>query len=216
MRAAFIQSLDRIRAVPGVEAADFTLLVPLTNDDNDAPFWLGDDKPAIPQNAPRTLIFDVGPDFSRTFQIPILRGRFFTEADNLNSPRVAVIDRVFAETYFPGQDPIGKTMTFGWPASPWGPCTIIGVVEHVNHWGIAETSTGTRAESYYPMLQAPTKLWPLGYPASTIVVRTPLAAASIMPAIATALGSGESAQNVYGVKTMHQIAADSMSAQRRR
>jgi predicted permease len=214
LRAAFLESLDRIRAVPGIEAADFTLLVPLTNDDNDAPFWFGDDKPAIPQNAPRTLIFDVGPDFARTFQIPVLRGRFFTEADNLNSPRVAVIDRVLAQTYFRDQDPLGKTMTFGWPASPWGPCTIIGVVEHVNHWGIAETSTGTRAESYYPMLQAPPRLWPLGYPASTIVVRTPLTAASIMPAIETALGSGASAQTVYSVKTMHQIAADSMSAQR--
>lgn len=214
LRAAFLQSLDRIRAVPGVEAADFTLLVPLTNDDNDAPFWFDDDKPAIPQNAPRTLVFDVGPEFAQTFRIPVLRGRFFSQADNQNSPRVAVIDRTFAETYFAGKDPIGKTMTFGWPASPWGPCTIIGVVEHVNHWGIAETAAGTRAESYYPMLQGPAKLWPLAYPASTIVVRTQLTAAAVMPAIATALGSADSAHTVYGVRTMHQIAADSMYAQR--
>ncbi len=131
LRAGFLQSLERIRSIPGVQAADFTMLVPLTDDDNDTPFWIGSDKPAVLQNAPRMLVFDTGPDYLRTMGIPLLRGRFFTREDTINSPCVAVIDSVFARAYFPGKDPVGQHLTFGFPVAPWGPCSIIGIVGHV-------------------------------------------------------------------------------------
>jgi hypothetical protein len=214
LRIAFLQLLDRIRMVPGVQGADFSMLVPLTDDDNDTPFWIGTDKPAVVQNAPRMLVFDTGPDYLRTMGIPLLRGRFFSRQDTTKSPCVAVIDSVFAQQYFAGRDPLGQTITFGWAASPWGPCQIVGVVGHVRHWGLGETGMGTLAQSYYPLYQARDALWPLGYPGIRIVIRTPLNVATIMPAIKAAVYGAGSDQTVYDVQTMEQIASDSMSSQR--
>jgi predicted permease len=214
IRTGFQQLLERIRMIPGVQAADFTMLVPLTHDDNEAPFWIDSQKPAVPQNAPRMVVFDTGPDYLRTMRIPLLQGRFFTAEDNTNSPCVGVIDTVLAQTYFPGKNPVGQTMTFGWPAAPWGPCAIIGVVGHVNHWGLGEPGTNTKAQSYYPMLQASDKLWPLAYPYLKILVRTPLDSSMVMPAIKAAVYAADGDEPVYNVKTMQEIVSDSMSSQR--
>ena len=214
LRIAFLQLLDRIRMIPGVQAADFSMLVPLTDDDNDTPFWIGTDKPAVVQNAPRMLVFDTGPDYLHTMGIPLLRGRFFSREDTTKSPCVAVIDSVFAEQHFAGKDPLGQSITFGWAASPWGPCQIVGVVGHVRHWGLGEIGTGTRAQSYYPLYQARDALWPLGYPGIRIIVRTPVNVATIMPAIKAAVYGAGSDQTVYDVQTMQQIALESMSSQR--
>ena len=214
LRTTFLQLLDRIRMIPGVQAADFSLLVPLTDDDNDTPFWIGTDKPAVVQNAPRMLVFDTGPDYLRTMGIPLLRGRFFSRQDTAKSPCVAVIDSVFAQQYFAGKDPLAQTITFGWAASPWGPCQIVGVVGHVRHWGLGETGTGTLAQSYYPLYQARDALWPLGYPGIRIIVRTRLNVATMMPAIKAAVYGAGSDQTVYDVQTMQQIASESMSSQR--
>jgi predicted permease len=214
IRAGFLQLLDRVRAIPGVRAADFTMLVPLTRDDSETPFWIGSQKPAALQNAPRTLLFNTGTDYLRTMGIPLLRGRFFTIGDNTKSPCVAVIDSVFAQEYFPGEDPIGQAMTFGWEPTPWGPCPIVGVVGHVSHWGLGEASTSTRAQSYYPLFQAADQLWPLGYPDMKIIVRTRLDVAAVMPAIRTAVYGGSSDQTIYDVHTMQEIASESMSSQK--
>jgi len=214
IRIGFEQLLERIRAIPGVQAADFTMIVPLSGEDNDTPFWIGSQKPAVVQNAPRMLVFPTGPDYLRTMGIPLLRGRFFTPEDTTKSPCVAVIDDVFAQTYFPGTDPLDQTLTFGWDANPWGPCAIVGVVGHVRHWGLGETSTYTRAQSYYPLYQAADKLWPLAYSDMKIVVRTPLDASTIMPPIEAAVYGASSDQTVYDVRTMQEIASESMSSQR--
>jgi predicted permease len=214
VRASYLQLLDRIRAIPGVQAADFTMLVPLTDDTNTPPFWIGSRKPAAAQNAPRTLVFDTGPDYLRTMGIPLLRGRFFTRDDNTNSPCVAVIDNDFAQKYFGGSDPLGQTITFGWAAAPWGPCAIVGVVGHVKHWGLGSPGTATEAQSYYPLYQSPERLWPLVLSYLQIIVRTPLNAATVLPTIKTAVYGVGSDQTIYDVRTMQEIASESMSSQR--
>ena len=213
MRASYFQLLDRIRAIPGVQAADFTELVPLTDGDADAPFWIDSQKPAEIQNAPRTLVFTTGTDYLRTMGIPLLRGRFFTSEDTTKTPFVTVIDTVFAEQYFPGQNPVGQSITFGWD-TPVGPCEIVGVVGHVSHWGVGETDKRTRAQSYFSLQQDPDKWVPLNYPDTKILVRTPLDVATMMPAIKSAVYAGGGAPPVYDVRTMPQIVAESMSSQR--
>ncbi|HEX8838498.1 MAG TPA: ABC transporter permease [Candidatus Acidoferrum sp.] len=213
IRASYLQLLDRIRVIPGVQVADFTELVPLTDNDADAPFWIDSQKPAEIQNAPRTLVFTTGTDYLRTMGIPLLRGRFFTPEDTTKTPFVTVIDNVFAEEYFPGQNPVGQSITFGWD-TPVGPCKIVGVVGHVSHWGVGESDRRTRAQSYFSLRQDPDKWVPLNYPDTKILVRTPLDVATIMPAIKSAVYAGGSAQPVYDVKTMPQIVAESMSSQR--
>lgn len=214
IRNGYQQMMERIRSIPGVQAADFTMLVPLTRDDNEAPFWIDSQKPAVPQNAPRMVVFDTGPDYLHTMGIPLVQGRFFTAEDTTNSPCVGVIDTVLAQTYFPEKNPVGQTMTFGWPAAPWGPCAIIGVVGHVNHWGLGEPGANTKAQSYYPMLQASDSLWPLAYPDLKIVVRTALDNASVMPAIRSAVYGANRSQPIYDVHTIGEIVSESMASQR--
>jgi predicted permease len=212
IRAGFQQLLERIRAIPGVQAADFTTSVPLSGEDNDAPFWINSQKPPVVQNASRMMVFNTGPDFIRTMGIPLLRGRFFTTEDTTKSPCVAVIDSDFAETYFKGQNPIGQTLTYGW-SPPWGPCPIVGVVGHVKHFGLDEPAGYTRAESYYPLYQVPDKWWPVALQDISLVVRTRLDVATAMGAIKSVVyGAGD--QTVYNIETLQQIAFDSMSSQR--
>jgi predicted permease len=66
--------------------------------------------------------------YLRALQIPLLKGRWFTNQDRINMPRVAVIDDTLARAYWPGQNPIGKRIQFG-ANSPWE--EIVGVVGHV-------------------------------------------------------------------------------------
>ena len=213
IRASYLQLLDRIRAIPGVQAADFTGLVPLTDDDADAPFWIDSQKPAEIQNAPRTLVFTTGADYLRTMGIPLLRGRFFTQQDTTKTLCVTIIDSVFAQQYFSGQDPVGQSITFGWD-TPVGPCEIVGVVGHVSHWGVGETGKLTKAQSYFSLLQDPDRWVPLNYADTKILVRTPLDVATAMPAIKSAVYAAGSGQPVYDVRTMQQIVGESMSLQR--
>jgi len=213
IRAGYLELLDRIRAIPGVQAADFTELVPLTDNDSEAPFWIDSQKPVEIQNAPRTLVFGTGTDYLRTMGIPLLRGRFFTPEDTTKTPFVTVIDSVFAEQYFPGIDPVGQSITFGWD-TPVGPCKIVGVVGHVSHWGLGETGKFTRAQSYFSLQQDPDKWVPLNYPTTKILVRTRLDVTTMMPAIKSVVYAAGRDQPVYEVRTMRQIVAGSMSSQR--
>jgi predicted permease len=215
MRTAYRQLLERLRALPGVQAADFTYIVPLKSRDNVAPFWIGSQMPAVVRAAPRMMVFDTGPDYLRAMSIPLLRGRFFTEDDTTKSPCVAAIDDVLASTYFRGQDPLGQTITFGW-TPPWGPCRIVGVVGHVRHWGLGNESSYTQAQAYYPLYQIPDQ-WVTGsegFPTTTIIVRTPLPAAAVIPSIKNVLYGIGKDQPIYNVESMEEIASESMSAQR--
>jgi predicted permease len=212
MRVAYRQLLERLRTIPGVQAADFTLLLPLSSLDNDCPFWIGPRQPALRQAAPRMLVFNTGPDYLRTMGIPLIRGRFFTPQDTIGSPCVAAIDTVFARTYFHDHDPLGQTLTFGW-TPPLGPCRIVGVVGHVKHWGLGDEKL-TQAQSYYPLYQIADEWLPIGRSWTSIIVRTKLDPEAVMPAIKRAVYGPGGDQPVYEVQTMQDIAAESMASQR--
>ena len=210
-RTAYQQLIERIRQIPGVQGADFTGSVPL-NGGGTLPFWIGSQKPASLQGAPRLVMFLTGPDYLRTMGIPLLRGRFFSPEDTTNSPCVMVIDRVLADMYFPDSDPLGQTLSAGF--SPVGPCRIVGMVGHVKQWALNDSSTDIQTQAYFPLYQDPDQWVPLNYPNMTIVVRTPLDVASVMPAIKSAVYGAGSDQPIFNVETMQQIVSESMSSQR--
>ena len=108
-----------------------------------------------------------------------LRGRFFTNADNEHSARVAVIDETFAAQYFPGEDPIGKHLHFTQESSG-GPRTdeIVGVVGHVEHYAL-DGSQGEKPQIYYPFYQLPDEAIPAFGAQVTLAVRTPLEVAEV-------------------------------------
>ncbi len=211
-RIAYQQLIERIRQIPGVQAADFTNTVPLSGQGGSMPFWIGAQKPVSLQGAPRLAMFLTGPDYLRTMGIPLLRGRFFTPQDTTKSPCVMAIDSVFAHAYFPDSDPLGQTLSAGF--SPVGPCRIVGVVGHVKQWALHDSSTYIQNLAYFPLYQDPDQWVPINYPDTTIVIRTPLEPATVLPSIKAAVYGAGSDQPVFNVQTMQQIVSESMSSQR--
>ncbi len=211
-RTAYRQLIDRIRNIPGVQGADFTNLVPLSLQDDDCPFWIGSQQPASIQGAPRLNLYFTGPDYLQTMKIPLLRGRFLAREDSsTTSVPVIVIDSKFASTYFPGTDPIGRIITI----ANWGPCRIVGVVGHVKHWGLGDTSQLPKSDPVYASFYQLSDQWvPVTARDLTVVVRTPLDPATAMTAVRKAVYGAESGQPVYDVQTMQDIIARSMSSQR--
>ena len=109
IRSAFRDLDEKLAAIPGVQAVSQTWgAIPLSGDDEQL-FWLeGQPKPANDNDMNWAIDYIVEPDYLKAMGIPLKRGRFFTAQDNEHSPLVVVIDEIFAQKYFPNQDPIGK------------------------------------------------------------------------------------------------------------
>ena len=142
----------------------------------------------------------------------LLQGRFLGEDDTVKTPCVAVIDRDFAGKFFTDGKPIGHTITAGFAA--FGPCAIVGVVNHVKEASLNDAGLGNQYQTYYSLYQVPDQWVQVNYPDASIIVRTPLDAATLIPAIKAAVSQVSSDQPIYNVQTMQQIISDSMSEQR--
>jgi predicted permease len=217
---AYKQLVERIRQIPGVQAADLTVLVPLSQESNSGPFLVGTQESASIPEAPRALFYWTGPDYLRVMGIRLLRGRYLTTEDTTNSPPVAVIDSALSRTYFPGKDPIGQILTI----PHWRPVQIVGVVAHVQHWDLGNLEnpeSSTAGANRYIQNQIYASLYQLSdewianfYDGLTVTVRTPLVAATVIPAIKAVVYGAGSDQPVYSVRTMQDLVSESMSAQR--
>jgi putative ABC transport system permease protein len=210
VRAAYQQLLDRIRQIPGVQGAEITTQVPMTHHINSLPFWVESHRPASVAEAPRTLGFITGPDFLQVMRIPLIRGRFISQQDAINSPLVAVIDSELARTYFPGKDPIGRTITF----PQVGDYRIVGVAGHVQHWQVGFSSPFMQNQSYVSIYQVQDRWMTTIDTWTWVVVRTPLDASIVLPEIRNAVYGAASDQTVYHAQTMAEIVSESMSPQR--
>jgi predicted permease len=142
--------------------------------------------------------------------IPLLRGRYFTEADTSTAEPVVVIDSVLAQNYFPGKDPVGQSIT----VAHWRTARVIGVVGHVRHWGLDDPGTYNPSQIYISFYQLNDEWVPAFARELSIAVRTPLDVASVMPAIESVVYSTGKDQPVYNIETMRKIASASMAAQR--
>ena len=210
MRATYQQLIDRIRQVPGVQSADLTTLVPLSQSSNAGPFWIGNVEPNYVSEAPRALYYETGVDYLRAMGLPLLRGRFFTPEDTTKSEPVIVIDSVLARTYFPNRNPVGQTITVG----HWRPARIIGVVAHARHWGLGDRNLYTQNQIYISFYQLPDESVPLFRGDITVIVRTPLDTAAMVDAIKPVVYGVDSGQPIYNVRTMQEIVARSMTSER--
>ncbi len=159
--AFYQQLLPRARALPGVVDVAVSNAVPLSQsswENGVVPEGLD---PAQPENYQSMLFGMVTPDYFDVLGIPLLRGRTFTDADREGAPPVAVVDEVLAEKFWPGQDPIGKRISFerapgsthDHPIASYR--TVIGVTKNVRHY---ELETASRMQVYVPLHQSG-QLW---------------------------------------------------------
>jgi predicted permease len=213
-RSAFHQLTQRIREIPGVEAADITALLPMSQQDNSGPFWLGSEQPASMAEIPRATYYPTGPDYLSTMGIPLLRGRLLSRADNVNSEPVVLIDSLLARTYFSDRDAVGQTITIPhWGAARNVAAQVVGVVGHVEHYGL-DGAVGEKPQIYYSFYQLPDEAVPAFREELTLAVRTSLDAPTIMLAIKNAVYRAGSDQPVYNVQTMQEVVSASMASQR--
>ncbi len=219
IRAAYRQYEATLRSVPGVETASFDFgAVPMMGDDEE-PFWTdGMIRPEHVANAPLALRYAVSPDYLKLMHIPLLEGRFFSDADNEHAARVIVIDDSFAQRHFPGQDPIGRHIHFP-PESTDGERTdeIVGVVGHVKQFGLApDKSNNVEAEYYEPFQQLRDGMMSTVGQGSDVFVRVRegLAPESVFPSIRRALRQLDGDMVVDGMRPMEQAVADSIARQR--
>lgn len=176
VRAAWREIHDQLAATPGVEVVSLSWGARPMEGDNEDDFWIvGRAKPPLNQ-FPMTLEYDVEPDYPKTMQIQLKRGRFFTGADNEHAPAVAVIDESLADKYFAGQDPIGQYIDVNtdptYPEKFPNP-QIVGVVAHVNQWGLdSDASFPLHAQMYIPLMQAADSSLKRGGLSPDVYVRT--------------------------------------------
>jgi predicted permease len=215
IRAGFRDLDEKLRSIPGVHAASVTWgAVPMDVDDEQL-FWLdGQPKPASEHDMNWAVDYIVGPDYLKVMGIPLERGRFFDSQDNEHSRPVVVIDDVFARTYFPNQDAMGKRINLN---NGGAPAEIIGMVGHVKQWGLDLDDTySLRAQFYIPGMQMPNAFIAMTPSGSRELLRTdetvPLSAA--LDAIRRTSAEMSSQQVIYGVQTMDNFISGSLAARR--
>ena len=219
IRSAYRQIHDKLASTPGVEAVSLSGGAHPMGSDDENFFWVvGRPKPAHPGDYPMTIEYDVEPDYLKVMQIPLKRGRFFTAADNEHTAAVAVIDESMAEKYFSGQDPIGQYIDLNTNPSALDKIPnpqIIGVVGHVNQWGLASDGPDAlHAQIYLPLAQISDKEIKRAGVASDAFVRLQSAGASNLTALRSRILEYNAAMVVHNPEDMEKTVADSISNKR--
>jgi predicted permease len=211
---AFTRELNRrIAAAAGVQAVSMTwAAIPMSGDDEDI-FWLdGQPKPASQNDMNWAVKYVVDPDYLKVMEIRLRRGRFFTPQDNEHAPSVAVIDDTLAKKYFGSDDPIGKRICLVEnEGMSDGTTEIVGVVDHVNQWGLASDTQNLQAQLYLSSMQMPDAYTVLISYGTTAMVRYAGSAPAVIASIRDTSRQMNSEQVVYGEQTMDEIIASSVS-----
>jgi predicted permease len=212
IRAAFREFDHKIASIPGVEAVSQTWgSVPMAGDDEQTFWFEGQPKPANPNDRSWAIDYIVEPGYLKAMEIPLLRGRFFTGQDNEHSPRVVVVDDVFARKYFPNENPLGKRIL----RDDASPEEIVGVVGHVKQWGLdADDTEKLRAQIYIPCMQMPDAFITMQASGSTVIIRSRQAGTGLLDSIRHASQQISSEQIIFNPQTMDQIIADSLAERR--
>ncbi len=219
VRANYRQLDQTLHSIPGVEGVSFEWGAhPMRGDTEENFFVEGQSRPEHQADLPYTLQYVVEPDYLRVMQLPLLRGRFLTDADDEYASPVVVIDDDFAGRYFAGQDPIGKHIyavdaVTGEPRAE----EVVGVVRHVRQWGLAQDATETmHAQVYEPLMQRPDRLMKLMAEGSHVYLRTAggVEPASVFPAIRAKLAQLDNQMVAFHPETMESIVAESIERQR--
>lgn len=149
-RIAFTDSvLERVRALPGVKSAGITTNLPFSGGNSSASYSSPDIVVPPGAPAPHARYRVVGDGYFETVGMKPLLGRLFDERDALISQRVAIVDKLLADKYWPGQDPLGKRIVRDDPEKPF---LVVGVVPPVKFQGLDEDVT--KESIYYPFDQA--------------------------------------------------------------
>jgi len=190
---------ERIARLPGVRAQGGVSALPFTSSVG----WGNINVEGFTPQPGQELQVDLRiatSDYFRAMEVPLRKGRFFSDHDTQDSRQVVVIDEKFAQRFWPHDDPIGKHLWF----DPKKPLTIAGVVGVVKQYGL---DTDSKIVVYFPQTQqADNGLY--------LVARTSSEPASMAAAIVREVHAVDPGVPVYGIRTMEDRLHDSLARQR--
>ncbi|HKQ06304.1 MAG TPA: ABC transporter permease [Blastocatellia bacterium] len=203
---------ERLGALPGVIAASGISNVPLAGGGPQFIFSVEGRPLPTPADAPIASYRIVTGDYFATMNIPLIRGRTFTDADKENSLQVVTVNQNMAELMWPGEDAVGKRLTVGVPLPGDTPdyATVVGVVGNVKHTTLAGE---TGMQIYQPVTQTP--FLGLGFGRTmSFILRTQLEPATLAESARAVIAGINPRLPVANVKTMDTIIAESVAANR--
>jgi putative ABC transport system permease protein len=197
--------LCRIQHIPGIESASLVSTPPLAGSFGsfDQTDFVIQDRPAVDRSAPSVDRYIVSAGYFRTMDIPLRRGRLFTEADAAGSNQVAIISEMAARQIFPGEDPLGKHIQLGGRHDdrPWA--TIIGIVGDVHQYGLDSPVT---PQAYVLYSQSASGM--------VLIVRSHVSSAALTRAIEEQIWSIDKNTVIFNPSWMTEILRHSLVSRR--
>jgi predicted permease len=192
--------LDRLRSTEGVADAALGSPFPFSGIVNSDVFAIDGRTLGAHEPAPFGDVYLVTPGYFQTLDIPLRRGRFFTDQDRAASEPVAIIDENLARRYWRGEDPVGRRIVQKGEAF-----RIVGVVAHVKHVDLAaDSGTGVY---YFDMLQRPT-------PFAAILAKTRGEVSTMAVAIREAVREADPHQAVHSFRSLDASLSNSLAPRR--
>lgn len=212
VRADLLQLNRAIIATPGVRSASLFDGAEPMQGDSEQLFWLGGQPRPAMQNLKWALNCDVMPEYFQTMGIPLKSGRFITADDNEHSRPVAVIDEVFAQTFFPNESAIGRTVNLDDKEGDEH-VEIVGVVGHMKQWGLDTDSRQTlRSEIYRPLLQMRDKDIRCEEQGLALIVRSTGDPLKIVPSVTKTLLASHKEGVLEQPRSMDQVISETLAA----
>lgn len=201
----FAEATRRVKALPGVEAAAFTTILPLSGTNSDSSFAIEGRDPTAEKIYPDEEIRGITPEYFSVLKVPLLQGRFFNDGDQFEGPGVIIVNNAFAKKWFPNQEAVGKRITFSDPRKPdvkW--LTIVGLVGDMRHRGL---DLDPKPEYYLAHNQTP-------YRGMILTVRSAQDPRSLTSAIRREISGLDPDLPAANVRTLDQVTADSIAPRR--
>ena len=203
---------EQIRSIPGVRAVGAVNILPLSQNHSSDGFQI-EERPVAKGEAPAAEARSVNIDYFQAMSIPLLTGRVFDERDRPDSSGVVVISDAMAKRFWPGEDPIGKRITYnrGLPQDArqdvGGPGSreIVGIVGNVKHVGLDDTDV---AMFYTPYTQQPS------YHTMTLVLRTSSEPELVAGAVRNELNGMDANIPLYAVRPLDAVVDKTVEAPR--
>jgi putative ABC transport system permease protein len=185
----FRNTIERVRAIPGVESAALVRAVPFSGNGGNVGYIVEGTTAPDSASIPQSRVHFITPDYFKTLRIPILKGRDFTDRDDLQTPLVAIVNETFARRAFASEDAIGKHFT---TPQTQGLVTIVGVVGDTKHYTATEPAVPQIYVSHYQV--------PLIF--SSLVARTTVPPMSITNEVRRAVWSVDKDQPVWSIYSL--------------
>jgi putative ABC transport system permease protein len=197
--AFFSEVIERLRTLPGVEAVGADGGLPFSGNSMSSSLEI-EGKPVAQGEWSVVILAIVNADYFRAMSIPLLRGRFLTDADRAGSPAVAVVNDAFVREHFHVDEPLGKRIkTYG---EDWR--TVVGVVGNVRTFGLAAPPSPLVYVSYLET----------GSGVMSLALRTAGSPGKLAAAIRERVQAVDADQPVYSILTMEQRMAGTLSRRR--